>query len=192
MGNCLVLHHENNMVRVMKSDGKILEYKPPIKVHQVLAQFSGHHAISQSLQPIHHLHPNTKLLKGHIFYLVPVSSPSLQSPSPRSSSKKKKVRFAEQEVVVMEEKGAKENSINTNDDDKNGVVRIKVVISKQKLLDMMMQKAEIISVDELLSLADHGGRVIEECHDNNNNNNHDNNNNGSIGWKPCLESIPEL
>ncbi|KAL4339062.1 uncharacterized protein [Arachis hypogaea] len=189
MGNCLVLHHhENNMVRVMKSDGKILEFKAPIKVHQVLAQFSGYHAISNSLQSIHHLHPNTKLLKGQIFYLVPMS-PSL-SPSPKSSSKKKKkVRFAEQEVVV-EGKGAKEN-INTNDDDNNnnnnGVVRIKIVISKQQLHDMMMQKGEIISVDELLSLVDHGENSNgEECDDDNNNND------GSIGWKPCLESIPEL
>ncbi|XLU46935.1 uncharacterized protein LOC107626392 [Arachis ipaensis] len=188
MGNCLVLHcHENNMVRVMKSDGKILEYKAPIKVHQVLAQFSGYHAISNSLQPIHHLHPNTKLLKGQIFYLVPIS-PSL-SPSPKSSSKKKKkVRFAEQEVVV-EGKGAKEN-INTNDDDNNnnnGVVRIKIVISKQQLHDMMMQKGEIISVDELLSLVDHGENSNDEEFDDDNNNN-----DGSIGWKPCLESIPEL
>ncbi|MED6159235.1 hypothetical protein PIB30_040439 [Stylosanthes scabra] len=198
MGNCLVLHG-SNMVRVMKSDGKILEYKPPIKVHQVLAQFSGHNAISKSLQQIHHLHPNTKLLKGQMFYLVPVS------PSQKSSSrKKKKVTFAEQEVVVMEEKGAMENS-NTNDDDdnnnnnnNNGVVRIKVVISKQKLQDMMMmKKGEVISVDELLSLADHGGninngRVIEECDDNNNNINNNLGYNCSIGWKPCLESIPEL
>lgn len=41
MGNCLVLLQEN-VVRVMKTDGKILEYKALIKVEQVLIDFSGH------------------------------------------------------------------------------------------------------------------------------------------------------
>ncbi|KAJ1379824.1 hypothetical protein SESBI_46542 [Sesbania bispinosa] len=159
MGNCLVL--EANVVRIMKSDGKVLEYKTPIKVHQILNQFSGH-AISDSLK---HLHPNSRLLNGHLYYLVPL-------PPPKANSKKK-VRFAEPEVV----EGAKES----------GVVRIKLVISKQELQHMVLQKGGI-SVNEMLSLA-HGDRGLimdgeeDVCRKNDD---------GSQVWKPVLESIPEV
>ena len=161
MGNCLVL--QEKMVRVMKSDAKIVEYETPIKVHQVLTQFPGH-AISDSLQVLQHLHPNTKLVKGQLYYLVPMPPPPS---SPKAS--KKKVRFAKPEV-----EGAKES----------GVVRIKMVISKQQLHDMMLQKGGI-SVNQLLSLAHSekgmvDGDVSEKS------------DNGSQGWKPGLESIPEV
>ncbi|XP_061361941.1 uncharacterized protein LOC133305715 [Gastrolobium bilobum] len=160
MGNCLVL--QENMVRIMKTDGKILEYKKtPIKVHQVLNQFPGH-AISDSLPVLHHLHPNTTLHNGQLYYLVP-----LPHPSPKAT--KKKVRFAEPEVA----EGAHES----------GVVRIKLVISKQELHDILQKEG--ISIHEMLSLV-HGEKGFDgqdeckKCDD------------GSQGWKPALESIAEV
>ncbi|KAF7820906.1 uncharacterized protein G2W53_026361 [Senna tora] len=95
--------------KIMKSDGKVLEYKTPIKVHQVLTQFSGH-AISESLPILRHLQPNAKLVGGQLYYLVPTA------PSPKSG---KKVRFANPEVVEK----AKESI----------VVRIKLVIKRSFL-----------------------------------------------------------
>ena len=160
MGNCLVV--QENIVRIMKADGKILEYKAPIKVEQVLIEFSGH-AVSDSLQVLRHLQPNAKLLSGQLYYLVPLPLPP---PSPKAS---KKVRFADPEVQGVQE---------------SSVVTIKLVITKQELRDMLQKGG--VSVDKMLSLVhgekgiDEGEDLSEKCDD------------GSQGWRPALESIPEV
>lgn len=156
MGNCLVVK-ENMMVQVMKSDGKILEYKAPIKVQQVLTEFSGH-VISDSLPVLRHLHPNTKLLPGHLYHLV--------------SSPKKKVSFADPQVQDSH-----------GDRDESGVVRVKLVITKKQLQDMLQKGG--VSVNNVLSLV-HGQEVIEGddvC---------EKTDDGFQRWKPALESIPEV
>ncbi|TKY61982.1 hypothetical protein E2542_SST11836 [Spatholobus suberectus] len=154
MGNCLVL--QENVVKIMKTDGKILEYKTPIKVEQVLVEFSGH-AVSESLPVLRYLEPNTKLLRGQLYYLVP-----LPPPSPKSN---KKVRFADPEVQDVK---------------KSSVVRIKLVISKQELHDMLQNGG--FSVSKMLSLVheDKDEGLSQKSDD------------ISQGWKPALESIPEV
>ncbi|XP_027188825.1 uncharacterized protein [Cicer arietinum] len=158
MGNCLVLQ-ENNVVKIMKTDGKILEYKTPIKVEEVLVDFSGY-AVSDSQQVLKHLLPNSKLLSGQLYYLVP-----LPPPSPKGQ---KKVRFANPEV---------------QDVHKSSVVRIKLVISKQKLHDMLQNGG--ISVENMLSLVQGekgmDGEYLCEKSDE-----------VSVGWKPVLKSIAEV
>lgn len=149
---------QENVVRIMKTDGKVLEYKAPLQVHQVLTDFSGH-AISDSLPVLRHLHPNTKLLSGHMYYLV------LLTPKPE-----KKVRFADPEVQDSQERS---------------VVRIKLVISKQELQDMLLHKGGI-SVDNMLSLV-RGEKMMNGGEDMG-----ENKDGGLEGWKPALESIPEV
>ncbi|KAL6585465.1 hypothetical protein OROMI_002109 [Orobanche minor] len=90
MGNCLVL--EEKLVRVMKTDGKILEYKSPIKVHRLLSEFS-HHAISDTLHVIKHMHPNADMLRGRLYYLLPLPEPPSQLQPIKK--KKKRVRFSD-------------------------------------------------------------------------------------------------
>ncbi|KAM3324937.1 hypothetical protein P3S67_000061 [Capsicum chacoense] len=92
MGNCIIL--QEKVVKVIKTDGKILEYKAPIKVYQILSQFPGH-VISNSLQIIdQNLLPNDDLLSGQIYYLLP------QLPMhPPPKSPKKKVKFANDQVI---------------------------------------------------------------------------------------------
>lgn len=158
MGNCLV--QEENVVKIMKTDGKVLEYKTPIKVEQVLIQFCGH-AVSDSLPVLHHLQPNTKLLSSQLYYLVPLPP----SPSPKAS---KKVRFANPEVQGVQE---------------SSVVRIKLVISKQELHDMLQKGG----IEKMLSLV-HGEKGIDVGDEDLSTKNDD----GSQGWKPALDSIPEV
>ncbi|KAE8673035.1 fus3-complementing family protein [Hibiscus syriacus] len=115
MGNCLVA--EDKVIRIMEPGGKILEYQPPINVQQVLSNFSGH-ALSDSFSSFCHLRRDTKLLSGQLYYLVPLPSPSKKG--------KKKVRYSNPEV--------------NNDDDQGnpgGVVRIKLIISKQELQELL-------------------------------------------------------
>ncbi|KAG4396485.1 hypothetical protein AAZX31_19G180700 [Glycine max] len=154
MGNCLVL--QENVVKIVKTDGKVLEYKTPIKVEEVLIQFSGH-AVSESLTVLRHLEPHTKLLRGQLYYLVPLP------PSPKTN---KKVRFAEPEV---------------QDVHKSNVVRIKVVISKQQLQNMLQNGG--FSVSKMLSLV-HEEKGTEDLSQKSED--------VSQGWKPALESIPEV
>ncbi|XP_011004113.1 PREDICTED: uncharacterized protein LOC105110698 [Populus euphratica] len=156
MGNCLVL--QGNVIKIMKSDGKILEYQAPIKVQQVLADFCDH-AIADSLQAFQHLLPDTNLRGGHLYYLVP-----LQLPSP---AKKKKVRFSipeDQEVKDVQEK--------------TSVVRIKLVISKQELEEMLRKGG--VSVDDMVSQL-HGQQRVQKVDIPD----------GVNTCKRMLESIPE-
>ncbi|CAK9179164.1 unnamed protein product [Ilex paraguariensis] len=114
MGNCLVL--QDKVITVMKTDGKILEYKAPMKVHQVMSEFTGH-AISDTLPVVRHLPPDADMLGSHTYYLPPL-------PAPPEKFNKKMIRFSNALIEAGQE---------------TRVVRIKLVISKQEL-EMMLRK----------------------------------------------------
>ncbi|MCD7449708.1 hypothetical protein HAX54_001137 [Datura stramonium] len=134
MGNCIVV--QEKVVKVMKTDGKVLEYKSPIKVHQVLSQFSGH-VISNSLHQVidnQNLQPDDDMLGGKIYYLLPIL-PVVQPPKPAT---KKKVKFADVEEKTMPKIEA--------------AVRIKLVISKKELQALLMStegEGGLITVDHI-------------------------------------------
>lgn len=123
MGNCLAL--QENIVRVMKTDGKILEYKTPLKVHQVLSEYSGH-AISRTLPVTQHLRADAELRAGMLYYLLPVPIPS-----------------PELEYSSTEEAAGEEN---------HGVVRIKLVIRKQDLEEMLSEGGTIEDIISQLQI----------------------------------------
>ncbi|XP_017976712.1 PREDICTED: uncharacterized protein LOC18598244 [Theobroma cacao] len=158
MGNCLVL--DLKIIKVMKTDGKILEYQAPIKVQQVLSDFSGH-ALSDSFSGLQHLRPDAKLLRGQLYYLVPV-------PSPHQKAEKKKVRFSTPEV--NDEQGSA------------GVVRIKLIISKQELQELLQK--ERVSVHDMISQiqSKESTKGVDKSDGGDN----------CKGWKPVLESIDEV
>ncbi|KAL1821259.1 hypothetical protein ACET3Z_016128 [Daucus carota] len=155
MGNCLAL--QDNLVQVMKMDGKILEYKAPLKVHQILAEYSGH-AISRTLPVPQHLRPDADLCAGQFYYLLPVPVPSLELDKEYSNTK---------------EVAGKEN---------RGVVRIKLVVRKNDLEEMLSKGGTI--EDMILQLQN------EQLVDSFKNLDCDAAKN-SKGWKPVLASIPE-
>uniref|UniRef100_A0A5B6ZBW8 Uncharacterized protein n=1 Tax=Davidia involucrata TaxID=16924 RepID=A0A5B6ZBW8_DAVIN len=158
MGNCLVL--QEKAIKVLKTDGKVLEYKAPIKVHQLLSEFAGH-AISDTIPVFRHLRPDTELLGGHLYYLLPL--PVLVPPP---ESDKKMLRFSNPQLEPGQG---------------TGVVRIKLVISKQEL-EVMLRKGGV-SIDDLVS---------QLQNKQNGANKFDDENGKWKGWKPVLESIPEV
>ncbi|CAI0391842.1 unnamed protein product [Linum tenue] len=161
MGNCMVV--EEKVVKVMRPDGKILEYTSPTIVQQVMSDFPGQFVFQQQQQQ-QNLLPEAKLVGGRLYYLVPL-------PPPVPASPKKKVRFA------VPEGGEKESSQNSG-----GVVRIKLVITKQELEELLKKGG--VSVGDMVSHLQDQQRLVkvdvgeeEEWQKN---------------WKPVLESIPEI
>ncbi|KAF9603386.1 hypothetical protein IFM89_035832 [Coptis chinensis] len=152
MGNCLVL--QDKFVKIMKTDGKILEYQTPLRVQQVLSEFTGH-AISDSLPVQQHLCADTDMLSGHLYYLLPPPLPTKE---------------ADKSMTVSSTKEETKQG--------TGVVRIKIVITKQELNEMLA-KGGIPSVDDMVSQLQK--KTKDEVDGDRNCN----------GRKPVLQSIPE-
>ncbi|KAA8518574.1 hypothetical protein F0562_016048 [Nyssa sinensis] len=158
MGNCLVL--QEKVIMVMKTDGKVLEYKAPMKAHQLLSEFDGH-AISDTIPVVRHLQPDTELFGGHLYYLLPL-------PMPPPESCKKMLRFSNPLPETVQG---------------TGVMRIKLVISKKEL-EVMLKTG--VSIDDMVSqLQNKQSRSGTNKFD-------DDDNRKCKGWKPALESIPEM
>ncbi|KAL6514364.1 hypothetical protein OROHE_019106 [Orobanche hederae] len=169
MGNCLVL--EEKLVRVIKTDGKILEYKSPIKVHRLLSEFS-HHAISDTLPVIKHMHPNADMLRGRLYYLLPLQGPPSQLQPIKK--KKKRVRFSDDVRELGDEIDGK-------------AARIKLVIGREELRAVLSNEG--VSVDDMIIYKvrkEENTTKAESCCDGD-----DHNNVISKKWSPCLKSIPE-
>lgn len=164
MGNCMVVGEK--VIKVMKPDGKILEYRSPIKVYEVLSEFTGH-AMSETTTTAasQHLRPETKLQGGQLYYLVPL-------PLRPQGAVKKKVRFSEPEKEADEQQ------------ETSKVVRIKLVISKQELQELLSKGG--LSVDYMVSRLRNEKTTDSftgfSCDDGQR----------EGYWKPALESIPEV
>ncbi|XP_024015772.1 uncharacterized protein LOC18023898 [Eutrema salsugineum] len=175
MGNCIVM--EKKVIKIMRNDGKVVEYRGPMKVHDILTQFSGHYSLFDSLSNNCHLHPQSKLLCGRLYYLMPKETTTII----KHQKTLKKVRFANPEVEKKEEDLEEEEEDRLTDCGDNtkeksvGVVRVKMVVSKQEL-EKLLQGG---SIQELVykSLAKQNlSDDDDECH---------------RGWRPLLDSIPE-
>ncbi|KAG2242167.1 hypothetical protein Bca4012_074661 [Brassica carinata] len=163
MGNCIVM--EKKVIKIMRNDGEVVEYRGPMKVHDILTQFSGHYSLFDSLSNHCHLHPQTKLLCGRLYYLMPKQTTTVKH------KKTKKVRFANPEVE--KEGDTKEKS--------PSVVRVKMVVSKKEL-EKLLQGGSVHEVvyrsldKQHLCRDDDDAAAADEC---------------LTGWRPLLDNIPE-
>ncbi|CAN6867098.1 unnamed protein product [Brassica oleracea] len=172
MGNCLVM--EKKVIKIVRNDGKVLEYREPTTVHHILTQFSGHTLFDSNTC---HLLPDAKLLSGHLYYLVPTTT---------KKKKTKKVAFADPEVEedarLLREDVVDTGESNPNtdgDDNKNvSVMRMKIVVSKQEL-EKLLQGG---SVHEILYQTLEKQTLLTD----------DDNLECNRGWRPMLDSIPEI
>ncbi|KAL3716056.1 hypothetical protein ACJRO7_007775 [Eucalyptus globulus] len=177
MGNCLVL--EEKVIKIVKTDGKILEYKSPLRARQVLSEFAAGHAISQTFPAMAVLEPDSRLLCGRMYYIFPLD-PSTTSKFAKTENKKK-VRFADDDRKAVEE-----GEEITKGGGSSSVVRIKVVISKRELAELLARggvsvKDEMIS-SQLFQSEERSTRLGGD----------DEGDDLSRSWKPSLESIREV
>ncbi|WZZ37714.1 hypothetical protein YC2023_033973 [Brassica napus] len=123
---------EKKLIKIVRNDGKVLEYRKPICVHHILTQFSGHSVFDNNTSC--HLPPDAMLLSGRLYYLLPTTI---------NKKKTKKVTFADPEVKQEERLPSEEDeqhhgdtdeSKSNRDDNKSvSVVRMKIVVRKQEL-----------------------------------------------------------
>lgn len=129
MGNCLVflgpnrslwvgLANSNKVLRIVKTDGKILEYHVSILVKDLLLNFQGF-GVGISQKASHHLPPHYELRIGHIYYLLP-STVSVTS--------------------------AEERSPKTSTDSTGESKQIKLIITKQQLQELLSKKISVEDV----------------------------------------------
>ncbi|XP_068649599.1 uncharacterized protein [Aristolochia californica] len=153
MGNCLYVESskpntdnsgDERILRVVKKDGKILEYTKSIPVKDVLLDFD-HCGIGLTQNASQLLPLNHELKVGQLYYLLPSV-------------------------------GEKESDEETPADGSvggDGIKRIKVVITKQQLQQLMSKK---LSMEEVLS-------GLQGCLWNDVD--------SETTWKPKLDTIPE-
>lgn len=156
MGNCLALLTPNTsswvdfsdnkkVLRVVKTDGKILEYRVPILVKDLLLNFDGF-GVRVSQRSTQGLPPNYELRVGHVYYLLPTA---VSVASAEDSSPKNREGFAD------------------------GAKRIKVIITKQQLEELLSKK---MSIEDVLASVRIEAVDGAAC---------------ATSWRPKLETIPE-
>ncbi|XP_034710156.1 uncharacterized protein LOC117932940 [Vitis riparia] len=148
MGNCfaLCIPSKRRVLWVVKRDGKMIQFRGPILVKDVLVNFSGL-GVGVSREALQHLPSDYELKIGKVYYLLPCpcsSGGSVSAP----------------EVSSMVDDGGQKGS---------GMKRIKVVITKQQLQDLLSKQ---ISLEELLL-----SQSVDLSSPRN--------------WKPKLDPIPE-
>ncbi|XP_028790721.1 uncharacterized protein LOC114746658 [Neltuma alba] len=142
MGNCVALcdprlgsalAKQGGIVRVLKPDGKMLEFSTPIAVKQILQDFPAL-IVCVSKEASEPLSPDHKLKAGRSYYLLP------------------------------------HLSFLGNTDEDSGTKRLKIVITKQQLQQLVSKQ---ISLEDVLS--DVQFRTVDL----------------PSNWRPQLDSIPE-
>lgn len=121
------------MLKIVKMDGKVLEYKTSLLVKDLLVSFKGC-GVGVTQKCTQYLPPDYELKLGHFYYLLPLD----------------------------------------NLEPLDGVKRIKVVISKQQLQELLSKK---VSVEEVL-LGSMQRSAFGSPH-------------SMSSWRPVLETITE-
>ncbi|KAL6004260.1 hypothetical protein ACLOJK_004807 [Asimina triloba] len=146
MGNCCFLLRPTQKTRschvlqITKIDGKILEYRDPVLVKDVLLNHTGH-KISVSRKSTQNLPLHYQLKLGKRYYLLPLIDEQRPIPTEdvRSGSSK----------------------------------RIKVIVTKQQLQELLKKK---ISLEDVLSMP--RKNVLDGA-------------DSVASWRPKLETVPE-
>ncbi|GLJ54322.1 hypothetical protein SUGI_1165650 [Cryptomeria japonica] len=170
MGNCVQTGcrrisqavEVEKFINIMKTDGKILEYSAPLFVRDVLVDYECHAVVNP--QTINQQLPLAyELLPGHMYCLVP--------------DEKNHVNKEEEAMIKVEPKEM--------DKSKGGVVRLKVVIKRQQLGELLVANKGM-SLEELVL------QIQSKCHSPRSGLDDSSPKSNSSGWRPSLDSIPEL
>lgn len=172
MGNCLDLGRgivmsreiEEQFIKIKKVDGKILEYRGRLFVKDLLRDYDGHAVSNCESSRSHQLSPEYELLPGQIYYLVPNNTRDVSS--------------NDGGINNFNEKG-QEGAMKPEGD--NGVVRLKIVITKRQLEEMLSKSLsnKNTSIEDMIVEFQSKSREDPSVKP------------SYSGWRPSLESISE-
>lgn len=186
MGNCLQLGRgillsreiEEQLIKIKKVDGKILEYRAHLFVKDLLMDYDGH-AVVNCESSCHQLSPEYELLPGQIYFLVPNKTACTDVSSNDGG-------------ISFNQKGQEGVPLKPADDkvvsEKNGVVRLKIVITKRQLEEMLSKSMsnKKTSIEDMIVEFQSKSQIMEPAREDP----------ASVkptysGWRPSLESISE-
>lgn len=192
MGNCLTSHESEMLspdfmgrekfILVMRSDGKIMEYMPPILVRDLMAAYPQHSVVHSEDATCHFLAADKKLVPGQLYRVL--RNPKAPSLSKLDAvlSEAKSAHNGSLEDKISSERRANNQAHSSVKSVQNGsgFITVKMVISKRELDALLSDR----SMNEKSILCKAGQYAKKEyvanrrCNDD--------------GWRPSLESIPEV
>jgi len=187
MGNCHPSHGsgrvseeftgEEEFIVVTRSDGKIMEYTPPLLVRDLMAAYPQHSLVHSEDATCLSLSPDKKLVPGQPYRLLR---------TPNSPSLSKNAVLSEAESIdngrISRERRVSTRVLSSVKNVQNGsrIIRVKTVISKRELEALLSEcSKEKKSVEQVmiqLQCKAKEEQVAKRC---------------STGWRPSLQSIPE-
>lgn len=185
-------------IRVMRMDGQVLRFEGPIYAEEVLCNYYPNNALlfhSQSLR--RPLKGNIELQEGQLYYLIPCPGTSRQFIETSLASSSASTRQQKRSCLLLRSlRGDKKQpSIEMIPcASQDGVVRLKLLISKKELATLMSESTDAMKMVEsivtplLLSQMEARNPKTLEAR----NPKTSASRGGSVSWKPELESIPEI
>lgn len=144
MGNCLTSHESEMLspdfmgrekfILVMRSDGKIMEYMPPILVRDLMAAYPQHSVVHSEDATCHFLAADKKLVPGQLYRVLRnPNSPSLSEDAFLSAAKSAH-NGSFKDGISSERRGSTRppSSLKSAQIDR-GFIRVKMVMSKREL-----------------------------------------------------------
>lgn len=190
MGNCAASHGSGKLsadfiggkefIMVMRSDGKIMEYTPPLLVTDLMAAFPQYSVVHSEDATGRPLSPDQTLVPGHLYRLLII--PDLPSFSRDAVlSEVKSIDNDRFEGTISSERRASTRpppSVKYVENG-SGIIRVKMVVSKRELQELLSHpsRKEKSFLPQLMLRGEDDvtrGRGVND------------------GWRPSLESIPEV
>lgn len=192
MGNCVASHGSERVsaesmdreefVMVTRSDGKIMEYTPPVLVRDLMAAYPQHSVVHSEDATCCPLSQDKKLMVPGQLYrlLVNPNLPSLSKEAVLSEAK------SIENGRISRERRASTGPPSSvkSEEDGSGIMTVKMVISKREL-EALLSDRSMKENSLLLQLQSKAQYVQEDyigrrryC--------------SNDGWRPLLESIPEV
>lgn len=176
-------------IRVMRMDGQVLKFEGPIYAEEVLCNYYPNDALLFHSQSLHRpLKGNAELREGQLNYLIPCPGTSRQFTGTSLPSSSENSSHQKRSCLLRSLGGDKKQPsiemipCSTQD----GVVRLKLLISKKELATLMSESTDALKMVESivtpLLLSEMEARNPKTSASRG----------GNVSWKPELESIPEI
>lgn len=187
MGNCVPSHAlgrvseeftgEEEFIMVTRSDGKIMEYTPPLLARDLMATYPQHSLVHSENATCLSLSPEQKLVPGQLYRLLLIpNSPSLSKEAVLSEATSTDNGGSTREKRASTRLASSVKCVQND----SGTVRVKMVISKRKLEALLSEcSGKEKTVEQVMMQLQCKGKeeqVAKRC---------------CAGWRPSLQSIPE-